>query len=289
MPDICTGSPCAVTATVSEVGYCGGPNAAQPPQARRVCDSTASRRTSRYALTTNAPGTSTSATSPSGPTRRPATRSASGRDPLGGAVGDPRAVEAERHPLRQADSGDRCAQDVGGVEHDEVAGVTPLVVDDGEQPTLVFAGVVRRRYEHAFAGVGTATEAARFARAGLQIVLHQTAELDPLVVDAEVGREPVPMASTDDAVVHPRELLRPVVEPLLDDLPGVEVDRPPVQGRWQLGRSVDVGGEHLGMPGDVDDNGAACVVGVERVEDVARLDFVPTHVGIAAVTGHHAD
>ena len=43
------------------------------------------------------------------------------------------------------------------------------------------------------------------------------------------------------------------------------------------------------MAGDVDDDGAVVVVGVQRVEHVAELDVDPADVGVAAVARHHAD
>ena len=43
------------------------------------------------------------------------------------------------------------------------------------------------------------------------------------------------------------------------------------------------------MARDVDDEAVALLVGIDRVEDVARLDLEPTDSGIRAVTGHHAE
>src|SRR5262249_54336945 len=63
-------------------------------------------------------------------------------DPLDRAFGHPRAVEAERHPPGQVHGGDGRAREVGGVEHEELAGVAALVVDNGEHPALVLAGVL---------------------------------------------------------------------------------------------------------------------------------------------------
>jgi hypothetical protein len=47
-------------------------------------------------------------------------------------LGDPRAVEAEGHPRREVDGGHGCDLEVGCVDDDQVAGVAPGVVDDGE-------------------------------------------------------------------------------------------------------------------------------------------------------------
>ena len=95
-------------------------------------------------------------------------------------------MEAERDALGQGDRGDGRPGHFGGVEHDEVAGVTSFVVDSREQPTFVFAGVVRRRHEHAFAGVFAGTEYVRLGGAGLEVVLQQLPELDPVVVATHV-------------------------------------------------------------------------------------------------------
>src|SRR5262245_9489727 len=124
---------------------------------------------------------------------------------------------------------------------------------------------------------------------GAKVVTQQAAELDALVIQAEVRRVTEAMWAADNPVVDSGKLLRAVVEPLLDDLPAVEVDGPSVQRRGLFGRAVDVAVEHLGMAGDVDDDIAAVVVGVQRVEDVAELHVEPAHVGVASVARHHTD
>ena len=57
-----------------------------------------------------------------------------------GRVGDPVAVEAERHARRQLDDGDGRPGDIRGVEHDQVGGAARGVVDVLQQPALVLAG-----------------------------------------------------------------------------------------------------------------------------------------------------
>ena len=175
------------------------------------------------------------------------------------------------------------------IEDHEIARVAAVVVHDRKDPTLVLAGCRRRRDEYALAGVRAGPEGPGVHGAGPQVVLEQAAEVDALFVDAEMRGIPVTVPPSDDALVDPRELLGPVVEALLDDLPGVEVDGPPVQGRRQLGRPVDVRVEHLRMPRDIDHDAPILVVRVQRVEHVAELDVEPAHVGVPAVARHHTD
>src|SRR5437667_227346 len=82
----------------------------------------------------------------------------------------------------------------------------------------------RHRDDPALAGVRAGPEGPGVHGAGPQVVLEQAAEVDALVIDAEMRGVPVTVLPSDDALVDPRELLGPVVEALLDDLPGVEVD-----------------------------------------------------------------
>ena len=93
----------------------------------------------------------------------------------------------------------------------------------------------------------------------------------------------------DDPVVDPGELLAAVVQALLGDLAGGRVDDPPVQGhrsvRGPEGRDV----EGLVVLAQVDhDLAAVVVVGVEAVEDPARLDLDPAD-GRAAVARQQPD
>src|SRR5947199_351336 len=104
----------------------------------------------------------------------------------------------------------------------------------------------------------------------------------PLLIGCPVVRPEGPVwtrpgrqvAAADDALVHPRELLTPIVEALLEDLPGGQIDRPAIERGAALVGPVVVGREHLRMANDVEHDAAPAVavvvvVGVERVVHVA--------------------
>src|SRR5580698_8122303 len=90
-------------------------------------------------------------------------------------------------------------------------------------------------------------------------------------------------------LVDPRELLKPVVESAVRDLAGGRVEDPPVEGE----------GTAAAEPGDVvgtfvldhvhHDPAVLVVVGVEGVEDPARVDLEPPDLGGVAVAGQQAD
>ena len=61
-------------------------------------------------------------------------------------------MEAEGNPLGQVHDRLRLSREVCGVEHEQVAPVTVEVMDDGEDPPVVFGGVGPGRYEHRFCG-----------------------------------------------------------------------------------------------------------------------------------------
>src|ERR1017187_6118791 len=93
----------------------------------------------------------------------------------------------------------------------------------------------------------------------------------------------------DDPVVDPGELLSPVVQALLGDLAGRRIYDPPVQGHRPVGVPERGDVEGLVVLAQVDhDPAAVVVVGVEAVEDPARLDLDPAD-GRAAVAGQQAD
>ena len=52
---------------------------------------------------------------------------------------------------------------------------------------------------------------------------------------------------------------------------------------------MEVGDEHLRVAHDIENDRVTLLVGVERVEDIARLDIEPTHITGAARARHDAD
>ena len=96
------------------------------------------------------------------------------------------------------------------------------------------------------------------------------------------------MPPPGEPLVDARELLGVVVEPVLAHLVGEQVDGEPGHRRGTLVGSVEDGGEHPVVAHDVDDDGVAVLVGVEGVEDEARVDLEPAHVVAAALAGQQA-
>ena len=114
---------------------------------------------------------------------------------------------------------------------------------------------------------------------------HPAAEL----AEHASERVAVAVALGRQALVGPGELLRTVVEAITQHLAGGRVDGPAVEGLRGVGRSVEVDREHRVVAHDIDDDIGAVVVGVERMEHVARVDLDPLGVGRRAVARHHAD
>ena len=80
-----------------------------------------------------------------------------------------------------------------------------------------------------------------------------------------------------------------VAELLLVDRAGGEVERPaPQQGRGVVGAEA-LGVEHPVVAHDVEHDAVAVVVGVERVEHVARRHLEPAHVGAVAAERDQPD
>ena len=84
------------------------------------------------------------------------------------------------------------------------------------------------------------------------------------------------------------EFLRAVVQALLGDFPGGRVDDPPVQGQRPV---PGQGGHVVGacVPDQVDHDPAVVVVGVEGVEDPARVHLEPADPGRGVPAGQQAD
>ena len=95
------------------------------------------------------------------------------------------------------------------------------------------------------------------------------------------------MFQADHAIVHAREVGGAVVEGFFTDLARLLVDDPAVQQRW---RAIAIGQAHREFfeATDVEHDLVSIFVRIDRVEDVAGIDLVPDHVGVAAVARHHA-
>src|SRR5579875_1864573 len=145
-------------------------------------------------------------------------------------VGHPVAVEAEGYAGGKVDGGCGRAGEVGGIEHEEVAGVALGVVNQGKDPSVVLGRVRCAGDEHGLACATGTAERSHLAGPALEVVLDEAAVL----AGEEHGCVPVAMAAPDDTLVHPGELLSPIVEALLDDLAGGEVDGPALEGGGSL-------------------------------------------------------
>ena len=109
------------------------------------------------------------------------------------------------------------------------------------------------------------------------------------VVVAHRGAVAPAVRSADQALVDPGELERLVAELLLVDRAGGDVERPaPQQGSAVVGPEA-LGVEHPVVAHDVEHDPVAVVVGVERVEHVARRHLEPAHVGAGAAERDEAD
>jgi hypothetical protein len=68
-----------------------------------------------------------------------------------------------------------------------------------------------------------------------------------------------------------------------------EIDGPAVECGRTFVRAEVIVVEHLGVPHHVEDDRVTLVIGVHRVEHVARFHVEPAHVGIAALPRDYAD
>ncbi len=84
------------------------------------------------------------------------------------------------------------------------------------------------------------------------------------------------LPGADPGVVS-RELVGPVVDPLLGHLAALGVDRPSIEGGHLFDEGSEaVGVHHALVAAEVDHDAACCVfVGVQRVEHIAGLDVAP--------------
>ena len=202
-------------------------------------------------------------------------------------------METEGHTLRELHAGDRLRREVVGVEDLQLAAIRRVVVDETHQPAVVLTRPAGRGDEHELAGRAPGSEVVDFRGAGVEVVLEVRGGVERV---GRVGphRVPVAVLRREQRLVHARELLTALVDEFVADLARREIDRPAVQRRRTAAvRTVDelaLGREHRRVPGHVDDDGAVVrVVGVHRVEHVARVDLGPLHVRVATVTRHHTD
>ena len=146
-------------------------------------------------------------------------------------------------------------------------------------------------HEHGLRAAPAVAELVRLGRAGLGVDLDDRAVDVDLFGTLDLGRVPVAVLLEPDLRVVPRELLGPVVEACLGDPLGHRVDHPPVERRQVVAERTEPVVDHdRVVAADVDDDRAVGgVVGVERVEDVARVDVAPDHVVGRAVAGEQAD
>jgi len=155
-------------------------------------------------------------------------------------VGEPAAVEAERDPGGQVNTGDRLGGEVLGGEDDQVRRAAVGVVDEGHDIAVVFGRAGCGRGEDGLAGGGVAAELMRLDGAGGQVVLEQgvgkrcvgeiAAGRDGGLADgADDGAVAVAVRPGDGPVIDAGEFLGAVIKTLLGDCPGGRVDDPPVQ------------------------------------------------------------
>ena len=208
-------------------------------------------------------------------------------------------MEAERDPGGQADAGDRFGGEVLGRENDQIGGAAVGVVDVGHDVAVVLGGVRRRRGEHRLAGGGVLAELVCLHGGGGEVVFEQRVT-ERLVGEVAAGRDRGVADRADDGAVavavrlagHPlvgaREFLGAVVQALLGDLPGAGVDDPPVQRQ----RPVPVQRRDVVSTVVTDQiyhHPAAVVVGVEGMEDPARVHLEPADPGCDAAPRQEAD
>jgi len=123
-------------------------------------------------------------------------------------------VEPEGDPAVEVDGRDGPGGQVLRVGDGEGAGVQVSVVGEAEQPTVVLGRSVVGGHEHRFVLTGGGPEVQGLLRAAIEVVLRDA---------ADGGGVAVAMAAADDALVDPRELLWPLVDDVLTDLPARQV------------------------------------------------------------------
>src|SRR5207237_9894674 len=144
----------------------------------------------------------------------------------------------------------------------------------------------------------TGAERPRRGRAALQVVLPDRGPLRArAVVEPGLAGDGVAeaVAAADETLVDARELHDDVVERRRLDAAARAVDAPATQARRVLiavARVLDRLHGHEVEPAvarDVDDGRITIVVGVHRVEDVARVGVEPADVRVAAAARHDAE
>ena len=97
------------------------------------------------------------------------------------------------------------------------------------------------------------------------------------------------MLATDAGVGDAREIHAAIVERLLLHRAAREVEAETVQGDLARSEPVARVAPEILQPTHVEDDAVALVVGVQAVEDVARLDLEPAHFGAPGAARQDAD
>src|SRR5258707_13991965 len=141
---------------------------------------------------------------------------------------NPIAVETMWHTGRKVHGRDGFQR--LSVEQYQVAAIAGPVVDETHRHTVVLGGIQRRRNEDELAGLTAWSETDRLGASRGDIVLEDgVGPRDASRSGGIAHRIAVPVRAADQSLVDARELLRRLIEPLLDDLAGCEVDRPSLQ------------------------------------------------------------
>ncbi len=190
-------------------------------------------------------------------------------------------MEAERHPGRQVDRGDRGRGEVVGVQDDQVAAAGGGVVHVRQEP----AGAAGRAVgggEGGLPGGAAGPEVVRGDGPGGQFVADQGGATRHVAVSG---------GETGQPVVDARELARPVVALHLADRAGRRVEGPLPQHRLlRPCAAVRVAAPQLRVAHHMQHDGAVRrVVGVEDVEDVAGVHGEPADPAVRVVSAQQAE
>jgi DNA-binding CsgD family transcriptional regulator len=216
-------------------------------------------------------------------------------------VRDPAAMKTKWNPDGQVNAGHRLAGEVLGAEDHQVSRATVRIVHEGHDIAVVFGGLRSTRGEYGLARGSTRPELVRVGGAGGEVMLDQGVS-ERLVGEVAVRLDggsalfrdrrgvAVTVWPAHRPVVHTGVFLVPIVQPARHHPAGRRVDAPPLEG------DRPVPGEHGHVVGpliadQVHHHPVTVVVGVERMEDPARVDVDPAdgasiRAGLAA---HQAD